>query len=235
MRPPPHAARVAKGSWLVDSIGRTNGLGAATLSRMDCLGRPAITARSACPLHRLEGLDKRSIVRHRARSGNRPNMSWCSTQNRQDGFVLAVPKDYAKPLHRLQRFKTLAECNEAGVHAAFFRNISVRYGGTPQTISVSDAITRSFEPSTRGGAFRDLNVCVPPYPGDQRAMWQLLGLPGRRPHCHAHAELCTSLILRWKNHLHARAQILAQLRLGRTFVRSIPEAIIDIFGDLRLD
>lgn len=178
---------------------------------------------------------KRSIVRQRARSGNRPNMSWCSTQNRQDGFVLAVPKDYAKPLHRLQRFKTLAECNEAGLHAAFFRNISVRYGGTPQTISVSDAITRSFEPSTRGGAFRDLNVCVPPYPGDQRAMWQLLGLPGRRPHCHAHAELCTSLILRWKNDLHARAQILAQLRLGRTFVRSIPEAIIDIFGDLRLD
>jgi hypothetical protein len=31
----PHAARVAKGSWLVDSIWRTNALGAATLSRMD--------------------------------------------------------------------------------------------------------------------------------------------------------------------------------------------------------
>ena len=77
--------------------------------------------------------DNDSSVRQSARSGNRPNMSWCSTQNRQDGFVLAVPKDSAKPLHRLQRFKTLAECNETGLHAAFFRNISVRYGGTPQT------------------------------------------------------------------------------------------------------
>jgi hypothetical protein len=54
-----------------------------------------------------EGLDKRSIVI------NRPNVSWSSTLKRQDGFVLAVPEDYAKPLHRLQRFKTLAECNEA--------------------------------------------------------------------------------------------------------------------------
>jgi hypothetical protein len=34
-------------------------------------------------------------------------------KNRQDGFVLAVPVDYAKPIHRLHRFKTLAECNEA--------------------------------------------------------------------------------------------------------------------------
>jgi hypothetical protein len=29
------------------------------------------------------------------------------------GFVLAVPEDYAKPPHQLQRFKTLYECNEA--------------------------------------------------------------------------------------------------------------------------
>jgi hypothetical protein len=60
---------------------------------------------------------------------------------------------------------------------AFFKNNSVPHGGTPR-ISVGDAVTRSFESSTRGGAFRDLNVCVPPYPEAQRAMWALLGLPG---------------------------------------------------------
>src|SRR5262249_57593193 len=37
VRPQPHAARLAKRSQLVDSIWRTNALGAAALSRMDCL------------------------------------------------------------------------------------------------------------------------------------------------------------------------------------------------------
>src|SRR6266404_231924 len=51
VRPRPHAARVAKGSWLVDSIWRTNALGAATLSRMDCLGpAPDNCPDRACPL-----------------------------------------------------------------------------------------------------------------------------------------------------------------------------------------
>ena len=54
-----------------------------------------------------EGLDKGSIVTPRARSGNPRNMSW-SSMNRQDGFVLAVPEDYAKLIHRLQRFQTPA-------------------------------------------------------------------------------------------------------------------------------
>jgi hypothetical protein len=63
MRLPARAARVVKGSWLVDSIWRTKGLGAATLSIMDCLGRAAIAA----PIGHVystafEGLDKRRIV-----------------------------------------------------------------------------------------------------------------------------------------------------------------------------
>jgi hypothetical protein len=63
MRPQPHAARVAKGSWLVDSIWQTNVLGAAALSRMDCLDpAPNNCPDRACPLHRLEGLDEGSIV-----------------------------------------------------------------------------------------------------------------------------------------------------------------------------
>src|SRR5262245_6546583 len=60
----------------------------------------------------LKVLDKRSIVTPRARSGNPPNMSWSSIKP-PGRFVLAVPEDYAKPIHRLHRFKTLAECNEA--------------------------------------------------------------------------------------------------------------------------
>src|SRR5262249_25791413 len=63
-RPQPHAAKKAKGSRLVDSIWRTNALGAAALGRMDFLA----PARNNCPDRACPpalSLDKGSIVTQR--------------------------------------------------------------------------------------------------------------------------------------------------------------------------
>src|SRR5262249_56919663 len=79
MRPPPHAAGVAKGSWL-GRLHLANERPWRGHVEQNGLFEPA---RNNCPdrafLLHIEGLDKRSIVTPRARSGNRPNMSWSST------------------------------------------------------------------------------------------------------------------------------------------------------------
>jgi hypothetical protein len=82
------------------------------------------------------------------------------------GFVLTVVGQNSLPISiaiRSLRQNSSSCSPETGdsLHTAFFKNISVPHGGTPND-KCSGAITRSFEPSTRGGAFRDLNVCVPP-------------------------------------------------------------------------
>ena len=79
-----------------------------------------------------------------------------------EGFVLTVGAKFAAHLNSYSQpsAKLVVLFSNTGdsLDAAFVKKNSVPHGSLPR-ISVGDAVTRSFESSTRGAAFRDLNVC----------------------------------------------------------------------------